>query len=316
MSYLNIAQIHNGPKKYLLDQGVLTLWTRRHYKLFIPLRPHVRIWLPCSAALLWFFAAPMLQSAPSPPGIPVFQYDARADGWVTAKGFDMVAAVTRFSTDYGTLDTYYDAEWSRARSEAFVTFDRTWLKVLDEVPFDTLDVAGRIDWLLLRARLQHDLDVQEQTRERREEMKPLVPYIDVICGLDDQLRERKFISGAQAAAALAGISEQIKKLTADVETGKLKAPPTVGRRAARATESLRRSLGSWYHFYDGYDPEFTWWTAEPFKRVDAALKAYESVLQEHIAGIKPGDKDTIIGDPVGRDALVHELAGAVHRLHT
>ena len=35
---------------------------------------------------------------------------------------------------------------------------------------------------------------------------------------------------------------------------------------------------------------------------------YAVLIREKLAGIKPGDRDTIVGDAVGRDMLISELA--------
>jgi uncharacterized protein (DUF885 family) len=243
--------------------------------------------------------------------IPQFSYDPRAEGWLTAAGrFDMPAAVQRFSTDRQTLASYYETRLSPERVEAFRLFDKTWAGVLDAVPFDALDMDGRIDWILLSSRVREDLFEQQQRSRRLDEMAPLIPFADSILTLDNDLRHMSFISGAQAAAKMTAIADQIATLTADINAGRLKSTPTVGRRAAHATEALRLTLKRWHDFYDGYDPMFTWWVAQPYKRADAAMTAYAMLVSEKIAGVKATDKDTIVGDPVGQEALQAALAAA------
>ena len=266
-----------------------------------------------TAALLLAMAAFADSATPAPTAhrIPQFSYDPRAEGWLTAAGlFDMPAAVQRFSTDQRTLASYYETRLSPERVEAFRLFDKTWADVLDAVPFDALDMDGRIDWILLRARVREDLFEQQQRSRRFDEMAPLIPFADSILTLDNDLRHMSFITGAQAAAKVTAVAEQIATLTADINAGRLKAAPTVGRRAAHATEALRLTLKRWHDFYDGYDPMFTWWVAQPYKRADTALTAYAALLGEKIAGVKPTDKDTIVGDPVGQEALQSALAAA------
>lgn len=257
--------------------------------------------VPSAAALADSAAAPA-----TPHVIPQFQYDARAEGWLR----DMPSAVRRYSTDRRTLLSFYEARLSSERMEAFRAFDKTWLELLDKVPFDSLDGDGRIDWLLLRARISDDLAQQDLASRRRTEMAPLVPFADSILVLDDNLRHMDFITGQAAAARVTAIADQIDKLTASINSGNLKASPIIGRRAAHATESLRRTLKEWHDFYNGYDPMFTWWIAQPYKRADAALTAYAALVSEKIAGVKASDKDTIVGDPIGREALEAALSAA------
>ena len=243
------------------------------------------------------------------PATPEFRYDPRSEGWLTpAGGFDMPEAIRRFSTDRETLVGYYNSRLSPERAQALDRFAQAWLQILDRAPFEALAVDGRVDWLLLRARLREDLHRQAEQRARQSEMQPLVPFADSILALDDDLRRMQFINAADAGSRVDRLSGEIGKLTADINAGRLKASPAVGRRAAHAVEILRRTLKGWRDFYDGYDPLFTWWVEEPWKRADSALGGYATLLGEKIAGVRASDKDTIIGDPVGRDALQNALA--------
>lgn len=265
-------------------------------------------WRSVLAALV--FSIGTLAAAETPvTRPPQFHYDARAEGWQTPGGFDMPVTVARYSTDRQTLDRYYSTRQSHERLQAFDQFTATWLEVLDrQVPFESLDVNGRVAWLLLRAKLQEDLRSSAAAKKREEEIAKLVPFASSILSLDDDLRRFSFIPGADAASRISALADDLGRLTAEITGGKLTAPPTAGRRAARFTESLRETLKRWRDFYNGYDPVFTWWVAEPWKRADTALEAYAKLLDEKIAGVGASDKDTIVGDPVGREAIENALA--------
>ncbi|MBM3475465.1 MAG: DUF885 domain-containing protein [Armatimonadetes bacterium] len=83
----------------------------------------------------------------------------------------------------------------------------------------------------------------------------------------------------------------------------------VAWRASEALEEIGKMLGEWYAFYSGYDPEFTWWVEKPYKALEEALKEYRECLRKKVAGAE--DEDAIVGDPVGREALVEELEHAL-----
>ncbi|GBC78220.1 hypothetical protein HRbin08_01707 [bacterium HR08] len=102
------------------------------------------------------------------------------------------------------------------------------------------------------------------------------------------------------------------------------------------------TLRSWFNFYNGYDPLFTWWVSEPYQSVDQTLGSYMDFLAQRVVGVRmeeralggpqpgsgrgtggpqrptmggagaqvprPGDTSDIIGDPIGREALLVELA--------
>jgi hypothetical protein len=118
---------------------------------------------------------------------------------------------------------------------------------------------------------------------------------------------------------------------------------TVANRAVVAINGLRNNLRNWYTFYNGYDPMFTWWNEEPYKSLDQSLNTYAVFISEKIVGIRPeggqtqptgptrgggsgpsggpsgqgfqrpsanarpGDTSDIVGDPIGREALLSEL---------
>src|SRR6185436_1651512 len=96
-----------------------------------------------------------------------------------------------------------------------------------------------------------------------------------------------------------------QKTFEDAATAKPKR--TVANRAARTVAALRATLKSWYTFHNAYDPLFTWWCESPYKTADDALAKYATFITEKLVGIKPDDKVTIIGDPIGREALLEEL---------
>lgn len=91
-------------------------------------------------------------------------------------------------------------------------------------------------------------------------------------------------------------------------TAKPHVDPVVANRALQATEALRASLKEWFGEYNGYDPTFTWWIDQPYKAADKSLEDYGVFIKEKLIGIAADDKTTIIGDPVGREALMNDLA--------
>ncbi len=171
------------------------------------------------------------------------------------------------------------------------------------------------------------------------------------------------IDPAKIAATLNDLNKQIEATRRAVESGlrgeQAKIKRTVANRAATTVNSLRNTLRTWFGYYNGYDPLFTWWVDEPYKAVDQSLGAYSAVLSERVAGLRradaaptmaesrpgggpgggrgggagggrgegfgggrgnfggggsgagaarPGDSSDIIGDPIGREGLMVELA--------
>jgi uncharacterized protein (DUF885 family) len=86
-------------------------------------------------------------------------------------------------------------------------------------------------------------------------------------------------------------------------------PPARAHRGPRAGGlACCGTLDDWFAFYRGYDPAFTWWNLDPWRRADSSLTRYEKAIRRDIIGQKEGEDEPIIGDPIGADALRTELA--------
>jgi len=236
--------------------------------------------------------------------------------------------IERFTVDRESVAHVYDDLLSPAHEERFRRFYQDWQRQLEKLDFAVLDEDGRIDYLLLRNHLRHALRQLDLRKRQQEEMRPLIPFEDVIFSFEDRRRRMEPPESAKAADALQKMTKQISELRAAIEAGSpaasssttdssspsiqpLRASKTVARRSISAIAQLRGALNNWFINYNGYDPEFTWWVAEPYKEADLALEKYAQLVSEKLVGIKPDDKLTIIGDPVGRDALLVELGEAM-----
>ncbi len=109
------------------------------------------------------------------------------------------------------------------------------------------------------------------------------------------------------------------KQQADKDEGPALQPTRVNtHRAAGWTERIRTVAKSWYNYRAGYDPSFTWWVKQPYETFDKDLENYQKFLKQTVLGFKPEPKGPdanpsdhedppIIGDPIGRDALITYL---------
>ena len=139
-------------------------------------------------------------------------------------------------------------------------------------------------------------------------MASLIPFAKTISDLEDQRRRLESIDPAKTAQLLADLNKQIadtQKVFADDKSPKPKR--TVAYRAARTITDLKNTLRNWYNFHSNYDPVFTWWNEQPYKAVDGTLEKYSAFVSERLVGIRPDDRTTTIGDPIGRQALIEEL---------
>jgi Bacterial protein of unknown function (DUF885) len=249
----------------------------------------------------------------------------------------MSAIIQQYAADNRALEATYSLELSDSHMHRFAKFYADELSTLDAIDFNHLAREDQVDYLLLRNLLiseEHQLTIRQK---QIDEMAPLLPFEKKVEALIDAKRMMQRPDGEKSAATLAAITKQIevarKQLDPGPHTGsktsnagpgnagaenarpddakqsnaKPKIDPVVANRALLATSQLRDALHEWFSQYNSYDPVFTWWVDQPYREVDKALKGYSDFLKEKLVGIAPEDKTTIIGDPVGRDALLAEL---------
>jgi uncharacterized protein (DUF885 family) len=279
---------------------------------------------------------------------------------------EMRPLIERYITDRGSLSRSYPVESSPARQTRFKQFYSDWGHALGRMNFDEMSQDGKVDYVLFKYHIEHELQQLERRQRALEETTPLLPFAGTVSGLAEARRRMEKIDPAQAASQLNDLTKQIERTrnsleaSLRVEPGKIK--KTVANRAMNEVHALRGALRVWFGYYNGYDPLFTWWTDEPYKALDQALGNYANWLAEKVVGLRPdtvgpalaqtgeqrrgfggadgerggaglgggladvargssvggrpgrtvnartGDYSDIIGDPIGRDALLAELA--------
>jgi len=229
---------------------------------------------------------------------------------------ELAPFISRYEADRQSLYRSFPVESSPLRTVRLKDFFERWLSVLASWDFEKFSQNGKIDYILFRNHLEYQLRQLGLRQKAFEEAESLLPFARTIIRLEDARREMKSPDSQQIAAALHTMSKQIDSLrkTWEVrlqsrEKEKVSPPKkTLANRAASITEKLRETLKNWFTFYDGYDPLFTWWVSEPYKVADAALKNYADFLKRQLVGISSDTDKVIIGDPIGREALLAELA--------
>jgi uncharacterized protein (DUF885 family) len=177
----------------------------------------------------------------------------------------------------------------------------------------------------------------EETRRRMEQINS-AKIASTLTELKKQVDERR-------RAIELGLRPEGRGGDTNTTIEPLRVKKTVANRAVAAINNLRVNLRNWYTFYNGYDPMFTWWNEEPYRSVEQALTNYANFITERVVGIRvegaqsgatrgpggggpaggqgggggqgfqragsgnarPGDTSDIVGDPIGREALISEL---------
>lgn len=236
-----------------------------------------------------------------------------------SKSGEIREIIELYSADEGTLQRFYDVEVSPLRGQQMEHFYRAWQEGTEKLDFNKLMQQGKVDYILLRNLVNYRLRHLALERKRNEEIGPLVPFLNEIAALHEQRQVGEPLDYRALSKRLTELNEQIQALQKSIAaelpkeknpSGKpANLPGPVVQRAIRTVNELRETLKNWFTFYNGYDPMFTWWAGQPYKDLDKSVDEYSSFLRSKVLGLSPEDRDAIVGDPIGRDALMVELAG-------
>ncbi len=236
-------------------------------------------------------------------------YTPDATQLLAERGSEMRGVVERYTADRSVLQRRYPQQYSAAQREVFGTFYAAWMTQLNAIDFDKLGLDARADYILLRNRIEEAQDEVQRDTKVYAELAALLPFGDSVFALEDRRRRMENVDGQRSAGTLDYIGKTVNALRAKLEnppkgdSSVAKISKVSAYRAAEVTASLRTLLRSWYQFYNGYDPLFSWWTGAPYRSADSALTNYQRVLRERIVGWKRGEDEPIVGLPIGRAAI-------------
>jgi len=219
--------------------------------------------------------------------------------------------IRRFTTDRQSIQRYYDLPLSTKEGARLKEFDQDWLKELGKVDFDKLDQDQKVDWVLLRNYIESE-ERQANTQSKKDATtSKILPFAKIITGLEEARWTLQPIDPEKAASQIDLIRESVKAVRAQIQTAIDKkegeTPPALALRGSKVLASLRNSFKHWFDHYNGYKPLFSWWSKKPFEECYKELEEYEKFLRETVAGQKGEDGDPMVGDPIGREAVLNDL---------
>ncbi len=228
---------------------------------------------------------------------------------------EMRSYLERFSTDRGGITRFYNLNTSPVRLDRIQRFYTEQQEAQRGIDFESMGRDGRIEHILLRNLLTYEQRSIAHQKERITEAAPLLPFAESIISLEESRRRMEPVDPQKAAAALDAMNTQIKEvrkaLEDSIKTTKegedLYIRKSIIRRASQMADNLKDTLEHWFEYNSGYNPDFNWWASDPYEKTFKALEGYIEYIDEKILGFREGEPDPIIGDPIGRQALLDEL---------
>ena len=216
--------------------------------------------------------------------------------------------IERFETDQAALRRRWNVPLSTRTRTRFRRFYREKLKVLETLDYTRLNIEESIDWQLLNAKLKRSLDKLDGDEKAAQENQPLLGFLAPLVDYLHMRGDMEIFSPKAAATAFATASEKLGILRKDLsKKDRPEESSIVAYRCAGEVEKLIESLKIWWQFYADYDPEFSWWLRKPFAKLEKDLQSYAAFLREGLAKTEADERDAILGDPIGAEALSMSL---------
>lgn len=220
--------------------------------------------------------------------------------------------VENYNADKEALDREYVLKERPQYYARMAAFYETWLQHLSEIDYGRLSVDEAVDFILLRRNVRRDRAEMRIQRDSYREVQSLFPFADIIQEMQQKRSIGQDLEGAAVGRTLDSLATSIRQQQDSLKNAE-RLSPAHSRRAAQVAEALHETLENAYSFYDGYDPDVTWWGEAPYARADTTLANYASFLEEwrSSSGAYEDDESGIVGDPVGREKLLSLLDHAM-----
>jgi hypothetical protein len=182
-----------------------------------------------------------------------------------------------------------------------------YLKKLKELDFGTFSVYGQTDYLLLQKEINASLYRLKEEASKQATINKHLPFANDIYLLEKQRQRGNSLTGSEVAAQMNSLAKSVQTASKNMQVATMKEDDK--RMLKQVVAGLKTRLNSFYVFYNGFDPDFTWWVPKPYESLDTALSQYEKLLssKEDPQAIGEANNYGIKGLPIGKQELERQL---------
>jgi len=221
--------------------------------------------------------------------------------------------ILRFQADARSIQHTNDITASLKREAALRSLYVGWFNEINTISYDKLGLEDQIDYALFKRELQYRLNQLSFERQRFMQVAPLLPTLDRLIELAEARRALVYPDAKATAQVLSLVRIALNKKHLQLEKSDNKTAAGANTvinaidafRAAKYLRSVQNDLKDWYNFYNGYDPAFSFWNKTAYEALNKEITEYANFLRDKLAGAS--NPETIIGDPIGREAIIASL---------
>ena len=216
--------------------------------------------------------------------------------------------MVRYNADESSVERFYFIQNSPERRARLKKMNEEYINELEKMDFEKLPVGSRVDYILFKRNINETLRKLLMEENEYNQIIKWVPFADSIYTMEKNRRRGIAVNAEKIASQLIIIQKQIintsKKLNEEASLDML-----LSNRASATVKGLQAALRSVFEFYNGYDPQFTWWVPMPYKATDSLLNMYAVLLKNKgkNGSLQKDDGSGIVGNPIGREEIIKQL---------
>jgi hypothetical protein len=105
---------------------------------------------------------------------------------------EMRPIIEYYGVDRGSLALSYPVANSPARRDRFRKFYADALERIQKLDFDSMNQEGKVDYVLFKNHLEHELRQLDIEEKQLAEIPPLIPFAKTIVDMEEARRRRRF----------------------------------------------------------------------------------------------------------------------------
>ncbi len=216
--------------------------------------------------------------------------------------------MVRYQADRGSIARFYFVVNSPERRQQLQKLDSDYLRQLEQTDFGNGSAGSRVDYIAVQEKAAGTAAPIQEEETQYKGISTWFPFADKVYAVEKIRRRGTEQNAQQLAAGFHDMAIEVSKKTKELRKQNTLDINLI-LRGEGVVKGPQQALQSVNTFYNGYDPQYSWWTAAPYEELDSALSLYARSWKaaEKTAPGSKEDSSDIIGYPIGRDELIRQL---------
>ena len=155
---------------------------------------------------------------------------------------DMASLLEIYQADHNDLKRFHNLVLSDFYLDRLVVFQEDWQSKMDLIDFNSLEKVEKIDFILLKNYIEHELDVIDFKKEENRKTKEAFPFVKGILSLEEERRSLNQVDPKKSAETLMKVEEAIHSKKEEIVNSKENLDPVFANNSSKKINQLKNLL--------------------------------------------------------------------------